>query len=343
MGLSIRNIVESKEITFEDLKGKILAIDTYNFLYQFITTIRTADGSPLRDSKGNITSHLQGIFLRTAKLISEGIKPVFVFDGEAAALKQKERDRRAKLKMDAQRMYDKAKVEEDLENMKKYGGRTARLTTEMVNEAKALVSELGCPVVQAPSEGEALASQMVKNGDVYATVSQDFDALLFGSEKVVRNLSLLGRRKKTNVLGYQTIKPEIIQLHDLLNNLGIDQEMLIVMAILIGTDYNIGGIKGIGPKNAIKKVKECNKEYDQLFIDLKWSEFFDYDWKEVFYTIKQIKTTNDYDLTFSPVNVEGVKKILCDNHDFTEDYVDRSLKKVVVSKDAQSQKSLFDF
>jgi flap endonuclease-1 len=341
MGVSIRDLVVGHEVTLDDLKGKVVAVDSFNILYQFITTIRMSDGSPLMDSKGNITSHLQGLFLRTTKMLDAGIRPAFVFDGEPPLLKLKERERRAGLKADASLKYDQALQDGDVEGMKKFGGRTAKLTPQMVDEAKKLVQLLGCPIIQAPSEGEAQAALMVKNGDAYAAVSQDFDSLIFGSDRVLRNLSLLGRRKKSGVMGYTTVKPELVKLGEVLNSIGIDHEQFIVLGIMVGTDYNIGGIKGIGPKKAIKMLKQHGTDYDALFKELKWEDFFDFGWKEVFYTFKNMKTTNHYNLEFGDIDEKGINKFLVEEHDFSPQQVERSIKTIKVPP--VDQKSLFDF
>ncbi|MCF7861084.1 flap endonuclease-1 [Candidatus Woesearchaeota archaeon] len=341
MGVSIRDLVKGHDVALEDLNGRVVVVDSFNMLYQFITTIRMSDGAPLMDSKGNITSHLQGLFLRTTKMLNAGIKPAFVFDGEPPELKLKERERRASLKADANKLYQEAVKQEDIESMKKYAGRTAKLTPEMVDEAKKLIRLLGCPVIQAPSEGEAQAALMVKNGDAYATVSQDFDSLVFGSDRVLRNLSLLGRRKKAGVLGYTTIKPELVKLGEVLNSIGLDHEQFVILAIMVGTDYNIGGIKGIGPKKAISALKAHGKDYEKLFKELNWTDYFDFDWKEVFYTFRNMKTTEDYNLEFKDIDNDGVKQFLVEEHDFSVAQVERSTKSLKTAP--ADQKSLFDF
>jgi flap endonuclease-1 len=200
MGVAITELLEGKELTIEQLHGKVFAVDAFNMLYQFLTTIRMQDGTPLKDSKGNVTSHLIGLFARSTTLMSQGLRLAFVFDGEPPALKRQERERRHAVKVEALRQFKKAEAKEDIEEMKKYAGRTATLNSEMVNEAKVLLAALGLPVIQAPSEGEAQAAHICKRGDAYAVISQDADALLFGAPRVVRNLNLTGRRKKGGAL-----------------------------------------------------------------------------------------------------------------------------------------------
>lgn len=342
MGVKIKDLIPGKTITVSALQNKVLAVDAFNMLYQFITTIRQPDGSPLTDSNGNVTSHLIGLFYRLTSLLKSGLKMIFVFDGVTPKLKSEEKQRRKNLKQEAQVKYTAAKESDDVEGMKKYAGRTAILTQEMIVESKAFLKALGIPVVQAPSEGEAQASFMVKKGDAYAIMSQDADSLLFGATKVVRNLSISQRRKKTSKLGYDKTEPEIITLSDVLLGLELSQDQLIILSMLVGTDYNVGGIKGVGPKNALKLVREYNNRFDELFNDLKWDDFFSHPWTEVFDLFIHPNVSDDYALEFIDPNKIEIKKILVTDHAFSEERVDSVLKDFIDSE-ARKQKGLSDF
>jgi flap endonuclease-1 len=344
MGTKITDLLQTKELSIEDLRGKIIVVDAFNQLYMFLSSIRQPDGSLLKDSHNNVTSHLNGLFYRFTKLMQFDIKFVFVFDGKAPELKLKERERRSALKHDAELKFEKAAEEENLEDMKKYASRTSKLTPEMIEDVKELIEALGCPIIQAPSEGEAQAAFLVKNKDAYASLSQDADSLLFGCPFVIKNLTLSGRKKLPNKLSYDSITPELISLKDTLTELDIDQDQLIVLAMLTGTDYNIGGIKGIGPKTALKLVKEYGSgmdNFDKLFRENGWNEHFDYDWKDVFNIIKHTKTTDDYKLHFKDVDDEKVVEVLCTKHDFNEERTRVVLEKL--HKRPVAQKGLGEY
>jgi len=343
MGVAFKDLIVSKEIDLDFLKNKVIVLDAYNILYQFLTTIRGRDGTPLMDSKGNVTSHLVGLFSRTTSLMQKGLKLIFVFDGKPPELKQKVNKQRNSLKLEAEKKYLEAKKKGDEDEMKKYASRTSRLTKDMVEESKELISLLGLPIVQAPSEGEAQAAYMVKENKAFAVGSQDFDSLIHGATKLVRNLSISGRRKKGKTIGYETVNPELIDLSENLNNLGIDQNQLIALAMIIGTDYNLGGIKGIGPKNALKLVKQFKTDLDSLFNNVKWNEHFDSAWTEVYYLIKKMPTTNDYKLEWKNTNIDGVKRLLIEEHDFSEERVNSTLDKLKKETLEKQQKSLGDF
>jgi len=339
LGLAIKDLILSKEIETDHLRDKVLVVDSFNLLYQFLTTIRQRDGSYLTDSQGNVTSHLTGLFSRTSNLLQKGMKLAFVFDGEAPELEKKERLRRKEIKIEAQKKYEIAKQREDLTEMKKYASQTTRLTSEMIEESKELIRAFGCPVIQAPSEGEAQAAHVVKKSESFATVSQDFDTLLHGTPRLVRNLSVAGKRKRTGKVGYTTIKPEEIMLSENLNNLKVDIDQIIALSMLVGTDYNIGGIKGIGPKKALEHVKKYGKEFDDMFKDVKWDDYFEYPWTEVYYQIKKMPVTDDFELNWGKVDIGRIKELLVEKHEFSTERVDSTLEKF----DDKGQKGLGDF
>jgi flap endonuclease-1 len=342
MGVKITELLPLHEIDIKNLEGKVIAIDASLFLYQFLTTIRQRDGTPLVDSKGRITSHLTGIFSRSTRLMQHGLKLIFVFDGTPPKLKQHERERRKELKKEAELRYTKAVEERDIESMKKYAARTTRLTPEMINESKELIQALGLPIIQAPSEAEAQASYLVKKGDAFAVATNDADALLFGAPKLIRNLSIFGKRKKTNRLAYETVKPELVDLAETLNTLGIDQDKLIAMCMLVGTDYNVGGVKGIGPKNALKLVKQ-HKDLDKLFEDVQWDSQFDFSWTEVFYLIKKMPITDNYSLKWRDISQDKIKRLLVDEHNFSSDRVNSQIERLLKEKESKKQRGLGEF
>lgn len=338
MGCAITQLIESKEIQIEDLSGKVLAVDAFNVLFQFLTTIRQADGTPLMDSKGRITSHLNGLFNRTTSFMEKGLKLVFVFDGEPPKLKESEQTKRKELKKEAVKKFEEAKERGDTHEMRKYSSRMHNLNDDMIEEAKELLRALGLPVIEAPSEGEAQAAHLVKKGEAFAVVSQDADSLLFGAEKVVKNLSIAGKRKKVNRLSYDTVKPELISLSDTLNTLGIAHEQLIVLGILVGTDYNNGGVLGIGPKKGLKLVKEFGSDFNKLFESVEWK--FEFSWEEIYNLFVNMPVVNEYKLEWKSVDVERVKKLLCGEHDFSEETVDKKIKKLVEVKQDKTQGKL---
>ncbi|MBI3035106.1 flap endonuclease-1 [Candidatus Woesearchaeota archaeon] len=343
MGVALTELLLIKEIDLDFLHNKVLVVDAPMWLYQFLSSIRQRDGTLLTDSKGQVTSHLMGLFTRVSNLMQQDIKLAFVFDGEPPKLKHLTLEKRKELKIEAEKKFEKAKEKEDLELMKKYAARTSRLTDEMINEAKNLVMAFGLPVINALSEAEAQASLIVKNNDAYALATNDADALLFESPKIVRNLNMAGKKKRKDKLSYEIINPDIIDLKENLHHLGIKQEQLIALAMLIGTDYNAGGIKGIGPKTALKLVKEHGTNFDALFNNAKWNDFFDFSWQEVFELIRNMPVDENYELKWSDANEEEIMKLLVGKHDFSEERVKSQIDSLVKEKNKKSQKGLGEF
>ena len=343
MGVALTELLLIKEIDLDFLHNKVLVVDAPMWLYQFLSSIRQRDGSLLTDSKGNVTSHLMGLLARISNLALQNIKLAFVFDGEPPKLKHLTLEKRKEVKIEAQKKFEKAKEREDFELMKKYAARTSRLTEEMIDEAKKLVVAFGLPVINAPSEAEAQAALIVKNNDAFAIATNDADALLFEAPRIVRNLNMAGKKKRKDKLSYETIKPDFIDLHENLKHLQISQSQLIAVAMLIGTDYNSGGIKGIGPKTALKLVKEHKTDFDALFNEAKWDDFFEFSWQEVFDLIKNIPVDKRYKLKWTDTDEEEIMKLLVDKHDFSEERVKNQIEGLVKEKHKKSQKGLGDF
>jgi len=336
MGTNLKDLLVMKEIAISDLKNKKLVVDSFNILYQFLSTIRQRDGTLLKDSQGRVTSHLTGLFNRTTRLMKEGLQLAFVFDGEPPKLKQRERQRRREVKKQAMKLYETAKKKKDIESMKKYASRTSRLTGDMIDESKELLRALGLPVIQAPSEGEAQVAYIVNKGKAFAGISEDYDSLLYRIPKLVKNLTISGKKKFGAT--YVTVKPKIISISENLNNLGIDQDQLIVLAILVGTDYNPGGVKGIGPKTALKLVKENKHDFDKIFKEIKWQE--DFDWEEIYNLIKKMKVKKDFNLKWNKLNEKKVYELLVEKHDFSQERVDNALKDLTEAEKIKQQKAL---
>ena len=338
MGLQISNLVSKHEIQLEYLTGKIIAVDAYNTLYQFLANIRQHDGTPLMDSKGNVTSHLSGLFYRTINLIIKGIKPIFVFDGKPPELKFKENESREKLKVEAALKYEKAKQEGFEDAMAKYARQTIKLTKKMVIESKHLLEAMGIPYVQAPSEGEAQAAFMTMRGDAYAVASQDYDSLLFGATKLIQNVTLARKRRLSSGF-FVHIQPEMIELDKLLNTLQISRDQLICLGILVGTDFNQGGVKGIGPKRALQIVRE-HKLPTAIFNDVAKKYPIDFDWKAVFEIFKNPDVTKDYTIKFLKLDETKLRSILVGEHEFTEERIQNALLRLRKFAEQGKQKSL---
>ena len=338
MGVNLADIVKAREVTPEELKGKTVAIDAYNAIYQFLSVIRQPDGTPLKDSKGRITSHLSGLLNRNANLIEMGMRPAYVFDGIPSEMKsgtiQDRHERRVKAQQEWQDSMEKGEMEKAFSK----ATQSSRITNEIVGSSRILLTYLGIPVIQAAEEGEAQAAYMAQMAVVWAASSQDFDSLLFGAPRLLRNLTLAGRRKMPGRNEYRDVKMEIIDAEMALQDLGISKGQLIDLCIMMGTDYN-AGVSGIGPKRALKLVKEhgdfvhamasidkAYPEYDRvkgLFLDFEKTDSYTLEWKE-------------------PDRAQVIE-MLVGQYDFSEQRVNSALDKMTpkpVKKEIKNQSSL---
>ena len=326
MGVNLRDLVPKTAVKLEDLGGKSIAIDAYNALYQFLAIIRQPDGTPLKDNAGRVTSHLSGLLYRTSNLVEMGIKPIYVFDGTPPALKEVEIKRRAKVKEEAAVRYEKALKEGKMEEARVYAQATSRLKDYMADDSKKLLDLMGIPWVQAPSEGEAQAAHMVKNGHADYCASQDYDSLLFGAPKLIRNVTISGRRRLPSKNVFVEVVPEIVQLDHVLKECGITYEQLIDVGILIGTDFNPDGIEGLGPKTALKLIKEHGTLEETLpFVK---NAQFPAEPQRIREIFLKPAITDDYKVEWKEPDVEGLVSFIVKERDFSEDRVRKTLERM---------------
>jgi flap endonuclease-1 len=334
LGVNFKDLIPKTPVKLEDLAGKIIAIDAYNAIYQFLSIIRQPDGTPLKDSTGKITSHISGLFYRTSNLIERGIKPVYVFDGKAPTLKSAEVERRRQIKVEAVANYAKAQASGDTEKMRQYAQVATTMKDYMVPDSKKILELMGLPWIQAPSEGEAQAAYMNKKGDADYCASQDYDSLLFGAPKLLRNVTISGRRRRGKV--FIEVVPEVVELRKTLGDCELTHPQLIDVGILIGTDFN-DSIKGLGPKTALKLIKQ----YGTLENAFPHIENVPYDFDRV-EQIREIflhpQVTDDYKLEWKEPNEEGLLNFVCGEKEFGEERIKKSLERMTAGTKKQKGK-----
>ena len=342
MGVQISEIIPRKEIEISELKGRTIAVDAFNTLYQFLTTIRQPDGTPLMDKNGEITSHLSGLFYRNINLLEEGIKPVYVFDGKPPELKMEEIKRRREAKKIAEEKFEVSRSTGDEKGMRKYSSQFVRITDEIIKESKELLLGMGIPIIQSPGEGEAEAATLARANKVWAAASQDYDAILYGTPFLIRNLTLARKRKSPTGI-YTDINIELIEFQQVLNKLQIDKDQLISLAILVGTDYNPGGVKGLGQKRALEIVQKY-KYPVEIFNHIKNSDRYilTFDWQKVFKQFHEYESSLEKEIEFKKVNNKKVKEIL-KKHDFSENRIESGLERLRKVEESKKQKGLGEF
>lgn len=327
MGVNLTPVTIRHATALEALRGRAIAVDGNLELYQFLSIIRMRDGRPLMDAQGRVTSHLSGLAFRTTRLIGDyGIRPVFVFDGPPPELKRAEIAKRRAAREKAQAQYEAAVAAGDLGTAWSKAVSSTRLTRAMVDDAKSLLTYLGIPWVQAPSEGEAQAAALARRGEVWAAGSKDYDSLLFGAPRLVRFLAIgsteflpsLGRSRK--------VAPETIDLEENLRTLSLTREQLVDAAILVGTDF-FEGIKGIGPKTAVKRIREWGS-LDAAPAPVR--EELPFNLAEIRAFFLEPPAVAGADLRYRPVREAEVLRFLCDERGFSPDRVASAVRRMAV-------------
>ncbi|MEM0140410.1 MAG: flap endonuclease-1, partial [Ferroplasma sp.] len=305
--------------------------------YQFLSSIRGENGEPLRDQDGNVTSHLSGIFYRTATLLQANIKPVYAFDGKPFYLKNETLKERKAIKDKNIAELNIAIENHDVEKVKSLSSRINYITGEIVEDAKKLLGLMGLPWVQAPSEGEAQASYMSRTGIVDSVISQDYDCLLFGAKRILRNFTLYGRRRISGTGKFINIMPEIIDLNENLKVNNITQEQLIDIGILIGTDFN-PGIHGIGAKTALSLISKYGKiENIDRLKDVKIENL---DEIRNFFANPPVATS---DIKFGKIDKDGIIDFLCNKHGFSFERINTMLNQLEKNYSGANQSNLDKF
>lgn len=336
LGVNFKDLIPKTQVKLEDLAGKIIAIDAYNAIYQFLSIIRQPDGTPLKDSSGKITSHVSGLFYRTINLIEMGIKPVYVFDGIPPTLKAAEIERRKQVKVEAAARYAKAVAEGKHEEARMYAQVATSMKDYMLEDSQKLLTLLGLPWVQAPSEGEAQAAYMAKKSDADYCASQDYDSLLFGAPRLLRNVTISGRRKLPRKKIYVEIVPEVVELSKTLGVCNLTYAQLIDVGILIGTDFNPDGIEGIGPKTALKLIRQHGSLENALpYIKKVTFPVEPNCIREIFL---HPEVTDNYKLEWRDLDEEGIIDFVCRQKEFSEERVRKSLERMTVSAKKQKGK-----
>jgi flap endonuclease-1 len=337
LGVNLTPIVEKRVVTLEDLRGRSFAVDGFVVLHQFLALVRARDGQSLMDAQGRTTSHLVGLAFRTTRLVADyGMRLVFVFDGRPPQLKRAEVEKRREIREKFEEEYREAVAAGDYKAAMAKAVMTGRLTGEGIADAKRLLDLLGIPWVQAPSEGEAQAAYMAARGDVWASNSQDYDSLLFGTPRLVRYITIQGEEWLPSKGRARRLHPEIIELEAMLNTLQLSRGQLIDLGILIGTDFN-PGIRGIGPKTALKLLRKHGRLEDlpaeirdQLTPDIG--------------AIRELylnpPATDNYTLDEKPVQEEELIRFLCDERSFSRERVETMITRM---RKARGQRSLRDW
>jgi len=244
-----------KEYEIENYTGRKIAIDASMAMYQFLVAVRSAGAggngasAQLMNDAGEVTSHIQGMFNRTIKMMTSGVRPVYIFDGKPPDLKGGELAKRLAKRAKAENDLAAAKAAEDVDEINKFSSRLVKVTRQHNEDCKELLRLMGVPVINAPCEAEAQCAELARNNKVFATATEDMDALTFRTPKLVRKMTFSQAKGKD--------KQPIVEIDFavMLKGLDLTYEEFVDLCIMCGCDY-CSSIKGVGPKTALKLIRQ---------------------------------------------------------------------------------------
>nr|XP_006014031.2 PREDICTED: flap endonuclease 1 [Latimeria chalumnae] len=305
-------------------------------IYQFLIAVRQ-DGNVLQNEEGETTSHLMGMFYRTIRMVDNGIKPVYVFDGKPPELKSGELTKRSERRAEAEKQLQEAQEAGEAENIEKFTKRLVKVTKQHNDECKKLLTLMGIPYVEAPCEAEASCAALVKAGKVYAAATEDMDGLTFGTPILMRHLTA-SEAKKLPVQEFHFKK--------VLQDMGLTEEQFVDLCILLGSDY-CETIRGIGPKRAIELIRQ-HKSIEEIIQNVDTKKYpIPEDWlyKEArdLFLHPDVVQADSLELNWIEPDEEGLVKFMCGEKQFSEDRIRNGAKKLTKSRQGSTQGRLDDF
>jgi flap endonuclease-1 len=321
MGVKLKDLITSTQISINDLKGTRVAIDGMNMLFQILyNPAQRQKGLPntyYYDSTHRVITHLYGWLQKLSHFYSLKILPVVVFDGKPDAFKRLETKNRAHDYNYAKKEYEKAMAEGDHNAAKFFANSRSFLFPNCVKESIELLRYCGCPVINAPSESEAQCAALQQAGVVQYVISNDYDTLLFGASSIVRKLTFAPQ-----------FPIQLINLQENLDTLEITREQLIDISILLGNDYFREGIPNIGPKTALKSIHAYQsipnmiKKHPALFTELPLAKY-----RQILSLFLKPISIDIEKISLGPFNHELLVELLLHNHTLNPDRVKRALDK----------------
>ncbi|KAE9968270.1 Elongation of fatty acids protein 2 [Venturia inaequalis] len=297
--------------------GRKVAIDASMSIYSFLIAVRS-DGQQLTNESGDTTSHLMGMFYRTLRMVDNGIKPLYVFDGAPPKLKSGELAKRFQRKSEALAAVEEAKETGTAEEVERFSRRTVRVTREHNADCQKLLKLMGIPYIVAPTEAEAQCAALAKAGKVYAAASEDMDTLTFDSPVLLRHLTFSEQRKEPI---------QEIHLDKVLEGLEMERKQFIDLCILLGCDY-VDPIKGVGPAGALKLIRE-HKDLEGVVKHFKAGSKFVVpdDWPfedaRLLFLEPDVRPADDplCDFKWEAPDMDGLVKYLVEEKGFNEDRI----------------------
>jgi len=326
-----------KENEIKNFFGRKVAIDASMSIYQFLIAVRSHDGAQLTSADGETTSHLIGLFYRTIRMVDNGIKPVYVFDGKPPDMKGGELTKRAEKREEASKQLALATDAGDTAEMDKLNRRLVKVNKSHTDECKKLLTLMGIPFVEAPCEAEAQCAALVKSNKVYATATEDMDSLTFGSNVLLRYMTYSEAKK-------MPIKE--FHLKTILETMDYTMDEFIDLCILLGCDY-CDTIRGVGAKRA-KDLMDKHRSIEKIIENLDTKKYtvpedWPYQQARRLFKTPDVTDPETIDLKWNQPDEDGLVKFMCEEKNFNEERIRNGAKKLFKAKQGQTQGRLDSF
>ncbi|KAI5793742.1 PIN domain-like protein [Peziza echinospora] len=313
-----------KKVEIKSQFGRKVAIDASMSIYSFLIAVRSG-GEQLTNESGETTSHLMGMFYRTLRMVENGVKPVYVFDGKPPTMKSGELAKRTARKAEAHEAHEDAKETGTAEDIEKFSRRTVRATREHSEECKKLLTLMGIPWVDAPTEAEAQCAALAKAGKVYAAATEDMDTLCFSTPVLIRHLTFSEQRNTKDPI-------QEIYLDKVLTGLNMPMEQFIDFCILLGCDY-CDTIPKVGAKTALELIRKhgsIEKVVEALKANSKFTipEHYPFEGARELFLQPEISDPEQFDFKWTGPDTEGLVKFLVDEKGFNVDRVKNAAKRL---------------
>jgi flap endonuclease-1 len=334
MGVKLHDLIATKNIDYQRLKGRILAVDAPNVIMSLLNFTRknqiVPDSNLFFDRTQRVINHLYGILYRVKFLYSKLVFPIFCFDGVVSELKRCITKDQLNDYRFAKKRYTEAIQNGNIRLAKQLAISQEFFWPSIIEESKRLLGLLGVPYIESPASAESQCAFLVREKIADYSNSQDYDSLLFGCPYIIRNLSKSLRKKIKGRWIYKKIIPQEINLKANLKRLGIDHFHLVDIGILIGTDYH-PGIHQIGPKTALKLIKEHHNIENIMRKERDKYDFSELDYtiidriRELFLLPEIIEGKYLQDLIWTYPNTQKLISFLSHNHFLNEERVQNNL------------------
>jgi len=313
--MSISDFANPTEVRCTSLSGERVVFDGYIQMYKFLTSIRR-DGDYVRNSNGDVISHLIGLYNRIGSHLANGVQPIFVFDGPPPDMKQRTIDARVERKNEAEKLMEQAKQNGNTDDAEKYAARTTSVEPAFVESACEMFDALGVPYMEAPSEADPQCAHLVRSGEADYICTTDYDVFCYNDQNAAFIKQFSGDTC------------QIVSLQQMLNEMEINYDQYRWTRIIAGTDYNDSPSR-VAWKRALNMTQDAESFERAIDAAVEWDAEIDTDRYRAVYDWFQNPTVGDWSPTHEPTDPEAVREVMIEKYHLQQSQVENKLDEIV--------------